>query len=92
MILAVVFSIGLFTLLLDQESYADIPQEEQSKITSHIVKLYIAFIANQGQIDKSVGYYAKTLGGNRSLQGIGRRSFPDFSSAAKEIGAAKPAI
>jgi len=62
MILAVALSIGLFTLLLDQETYADIPQEEKSKITTNIAKLHILFIANQGQVDKSVGYYTKTLG------------------------------
>jgi hypothetical protein len=47
-------------LVWSQRSHAGITQEEKSRISSQMTKLHIPFIANQGQIDEGVKYYAKT--------------------------------
>ncbi|OGO12497.1 MAG: hypothetical protein A2Y53_01810 [Chloroflexi bacterium RBG_16_47_49] len=41
----------------------DISPEKRSEIISHLNVLQLPFIANQGQVDKNVRFYAKTFGG-----------------------------
>jgi len=40
-----------------------ISSEKRSEIISHLKALQVPFIANQGQVDKGVRFYAKTFGG-----------------------------
>ena len=51
------------TLAYDEESRVGAPHAEKVGITSRMAKLHIPFIANQGQADESVKFYAKTFGG-----------------------------
>ena len=62
-VLLSVVILGALTPMWTQENRVSLKDVETSSITPHIAKLHIPFIANQGQTDESVAFYAKTFGG-----------------------------
>ena len=60
--LLIVF-LGVLILMLSMESHVGLTKSEKPKITPMMAKLHIPFIANKGQTDRNVKYYANTFGG-----------------------------
>ncbi len=53
----------VFSLVRNQQNQAGFADREQSVISSRISKVGIPFIANEGQFDQNVKFYARTFGG-----------------------------
>jgi len=57
------FLLGISPFVWVQSSHAGLSQTDPPKIASQIAKFHIPFIANQGQTEERVKFYAKTFGG-----------------------------
>jgi hypothetical protein len=81
-------------LVWSQESHAGLTQAEKSRITSHLSRLHIPFIANEGQVSREVKYYARTFGGTVFVTEKGEivYSLPGDEKGSRDSGMGKEAV